>query len=112
MGCQVIPHVLRLLDRHPAPSHQSCPSPIGLGASAMTGPGDFPIIGVGASAGGVEALKGLLRGMPSKPGLALVVITHLSPDHESLLHEILAHQTELPVHVAVDGMAVESGRIY
>lgn len=72
----------------------------------------FPIIGVGASAGGIEAIEGLLRGMPSQPELALVIVTHLSPNRESLLHEIVARYTDLPVHVATDGMEVEKDNIY
>ena len=78
----------------------------------MSGADNFPIIGVGASAGGIEAIEGFLRGMPAEPGLALVIVTHLSPDRESLLHEIVARYTDLPVHVATDGMAVEKNQIY
>ena len=80
--------------------------------SPENGAGAFPIVGVGASAGGVEALEGLLRGMPQEPGLALVIVTHLSPDRESLLPEILARFTDIPVQVCVDGMEVENNRIY
>ena len=72
----------------------------------------FPIIGVGASAGGVEALEGLMRGLPAEPGLALVIVTHLSPDRESLLHEVVARYTKLPVQIAADGMEVECDHIY
>jgi two-component system, chemotaxis family, CheB/CheR fusion protein len=72
----------------------------------------FPIIGVGASAGGIEALEGLLRGIPPEPGFALVIVTHLSPHRESLLHEIVARYTDLAVHVAADGAEVEKNRIY
>ena len=72
----------------------------------------FPIVGVGASAGGVEALEGFFGGMPAKPGLALVIITHLSPERESKLHEVIARYTELPVHVAEDGRVVEQDHVY
>ena len=68
---------------------------------------DFPIVGVGASAGGVEALEGFFRGMPDGPGLGIVIVTHLSPNHESMLHEIVSRYTQLPVYVAADGMLVE-----
>ncbi|WP_408637072.1 chemotaxis protein CheB [Paraburkholderia sp. RL17-368-BIF-A] len=44
---------------------------------------NFPVVGVGASAGAVEALEGFFRGMPQAPGLAFVIVTHLSPDRES-----------------------------
>jgi two-component system CheB/CheR fusion protein len=67
---------------------------------------------VGASAGGIEALEGFLRGLPPRPSLAVVVVTHLSPDRESRLHEILARYTNLPVEVAADGQRVETDHVY
>jgi two-component system CheB/CheR fusion protein len=73
---------------------------------------DFPIVGVGASAGGVEALEGFFRGLPAEPGVALVLVTHLSPNHESVLHEIVGRYTQLPVHVAVDDMPVAMNHVY
>ena len=72
----------------------------------------FPIVGVGASAGGIEALAGLLKGLPPQPGLALAIVTHLSPDRESLLPEIVARYAPLPVHICADGMQVENNQIY
>src|SRR5256885_9888552 len=72
----------------------------------------FPIVGVGASAGGVEALEGFFQGVPPKPGLAFVVVTHLSPDRESLLHEIIARYTDLGVVVAEDGIEVRPDCVY
>jgi two-component system CheB/CheR fusion protein len=62
----------------------------------------FPIVGVGASAGGVEALSGLFKNIPPRPGMAFVVVTHLNPARESLLHEILERYTDMPVSVAAD----------
>jgi two-component system, chemotaxis family, CheB/CheR fusion protein len=78
----------------------------------VTDSADFPIICVGASAGGVEALQGFFLGLPSQPGLALVIVTHLSPDRESVLHEILGRFTDLPVQVAANAMDVEVDHIY
>ncbi len=72
----------------------------------------FPIVGVGASAGGIEALEGFFRGLPDAPGVALVIVTHLSPERESKLHEIVARYTQLPVHVAADGLRVETDHVY
>ncbi|HEX4480999.1 MAG TPA: CheR family methyltransferase [Rudaea sp.] len=72
----------------------------------------FPIVGVGASAGGVEALEGFFRGLPDEPGIALVVVTHLSPTRESVLHEIIARYTNMPIYIADDGMEVEANSIY
>ncbi len=78
----------------------------------MNGRERFPIAGIGASAGGVEALEGFFRGLPDQPRLALVVVTHLSPERESRLHEIIARYTSLPVHVAADGARVEPDHVY
>jgi two-component system CheB/CheR fusion protein len=64
----------------------------------------FPIVGVGASAGGVEALEALFRPMPAEPGMAFVVVTHLGPNHESMLAEIIARHTAMPVHPIVTGI--------
>ena len=80
--------------------------------SHTKGAAAFPIVGVGASAGGIEALEGFLRGVPHDPGLALVIVTHLSPDRDSLLPEILARFTDIPVQICVDGMEIENNRIY
>lgn len=74
--------------------------------------GRFPIVGVGASAGGLKALESLFKGMPAEPGMAFVVITHLAPDRESLLGEILSRHAAMPIVSARDGQAVEPNRIY
>ena len=68
----------------------------------MTAAAPFPIVGVGASAGGIEALKGFFAGIPEAPGFAVVIITHLNPARQSLLHEIVARHTRMPVHIATD----------
>lgn len=74
--------------------------------------GNFPVVGIGASAGGIEALEGFFHGLPPRPGVALVIVTHLGPDRESLLHEIIRRYTELSVHIAADNMRVEVNCIY
>ncbi|RYG35096.1 MAG: hypothetical protein EON93_07080, partial [Burkholderiales bacterium] len=53
------------------------------------------IVGIGASAGGVEALGGFFSGLTDAPGLGFVIVTHLSPDRESLLPEIVARYTRM-----------------
>ena len=70
------------------------------------------IVGVGASAGGFEAFQSLLARLPEAHSLAIVLVQHLDPDHESLLPELLSKRTKTPVHVAEDGVAVEGGNIY
>ena len=72
----------------------------------------FPTVGIGASAGGIEALEGFFRGVPNDPGLAFVVVTHLSPDRESALHEIIGRYTNLGVHIATDDLLVEANNVY
>lgn len=72
----------------------------------------FPIVGVGASAGGLEALEALLGAMPVEPGIAIVVVVHLDPTHVSLLPELLEKRTQLPVVQILDGMIVEPNRVY
>ncbi|WP_192499169.1 CheR family methyltransferase [Skermanella pratensis] len=74
--------------------------------------GIFPIIGIGASAGGVEALTSLFKRMPPQSAAAFVIVTHLAAHRESLLPEILARCTEMPVATAQDGQRVECGHVY
>jgi len=71
-----------------------------------------PIVGIGASAGGLEVFKRLLVDLPDDTGFALVLIQHLDPNHQSLLSEILARATAMPVHEASDGMRLEANHIY
>ena len=72
----------------------------------------FYVVGVGASAGGLDALERFFSEAPKNAGLAYVVIQHLSPDYKSLMDEILAKRTAMPVHVAEDGMDVEPNNVY
>jgi two-component system, chemotaxis family, CheB/CheR fusion protein len=57
----------------------------------------FPIVGVGASAGGLEAVTQLLRALPLNTGAGFVIVQHLAPDHPSNLAEILSRATKIPV---------------
>jgi two-component system CheB/CheR fusion protein len=70
------------------------------------------IVGIGASAGGLEAIEAFFKHMPSDSGVAFVVIQHLSPDHKSLMAELLSKRTQMPVHRAEDGMVVEPDAVY
>ena len=72
----------------------------------------FPIVGVGASAGGVEALEGFFGGVPEDSGCGFVIITHLSPDRRSLLPEIVSRFTRMPVRVAEDRVAVAPNEVH
>ena len=57
----------------------------------------FPIVGVGASAGGLEAFTQLLKALPLDTGMGFVLVQHLDPEHESALTQILSRATSLPV---------------
>ena len=70
------------------------------------------VVGIGASAGGLEALQQFLTFLPGDTGMAFVIIQHLSPDHKSLLADILSKDTAMPVVEAQDGMRVKRNHIY
>ena len=70
------------------------------------------VVGIGASAGGLEALQQFLTFLPGDTGMAFVIIQHLSPDHKSLLADILGKDTTMPVVEARDGMRVQRNHIY
>jgi two-component system CheB/CheR fusion protein len=72
----------------------------------------FPIVGMGASAGGLEAFTELLRHLPTDTGMAFVLIQHLSPHQKSLLTEILSRTTSMPVVEAQDELVVEPNHVY
>jgi two-component system CheB/CheR fusion protein len=72
----------------------------------------FTVVGIGASAGGVEALRSFFAASPAASGMAYVVIQHLAPDHESLMAEILGRCTAMPVAQIEDGMAVQPDHVY
>ncbi|WP_445633210.1 protein-glutamate O-methyltransferase [Nostoc sp. DSM 114161] len=72
----------------------------------------FPIVAMGASAGGLQAFTQLLVHLPNDTGMAFVVIQHLSPNKKSLLSEILSQTTQMPVHEVQDGMVVEPNHVY
>ncbi|RZT42489.1 CheR family methyltransferase [Cupriavidus agavae] len=73
---------------------------------------NFPVVGIGASAGGVEALKTFFETLPARTGAAYVIVVHLSPDHESLLPEILGGVTSMPVIQVTDAVPVEANHVY
>jgi two-component system CheB/CheR fusion protein len=70
------------------------------------------VVGIGASAGGLEALKAFFGAMPPKTGLVFVVVVHLDPTHESLMPELLSHSTHLTVEQARDRQPLETDHVY
>lgn len=72
----------------------------------------FPVVGIAASAGGLEAFTHLLQHLPTDTGMAFVLIQHLDPNYKSLLSEILAKTTQMPVREVLSGMTVEPNSVY
>src|SRR6187399_638446 len=70
------------------------------------------IIGIGASAGGMEAIHDLFDYMPANTGFSFVVVQHLSPDYKSLMAELLSKHTTMQVREASENMVIEPDRIY
>jgi two-component system CheB/CheR fusion protein len=72
----------------------------------------FPVVGIGASAGGVEALEAFFDGTRADSGMAFIVVQHLSPEHQSLMAEILSRHTSMPVIQIRDGMPIAANHVY
>ena len=74
----------------------------------------FPVIGIGASAGGLAAFEAFFSAIPgdTKPGMAFVLVQHLAPDHKSILADLIQSYTPMRVFEVVDGMTVEANCVY
>ncbi|MDX1518706.1 MAG: chemotaxis protein CheB, partial [Gammaproteobacteria bacterium] len=81
-------------------------------ASKTTAVEQHFIVGLGASAGGLEALEAFFSNMPVDTGMSFVVIQHLAPDFKSLMDELLTRHTDMAIHIAENNMAVEPNSIY
>lgn len=88
------------------PTSQLCPEDKEVSCDA------FPIVGIGASAGGLEALEQFFNNTPEESGMAFVVVQHLSPDFRSLMDELLGRRTRIPIVRVEDGMKIRQNRIY
>ncbi|HEY2799963.1 MAG TPA: CheR family methyltransferase [Chthoniobacterales bacterium] len=78
-----------------------------------TAPNDsFPIAGIGASAGGLEAFTQLLKHLPADTGMGFVLVQHLDPQHESALTQLLARATAMPVQEVRNNLRVEANHVY
>ena len=97
------------------------PAPAELAPDQAEGPGDggprsvaetFPVVAIGASAGGIEAFTRLFENLPSDTGMAYVVITHLDPTHESALSSLLARTTRMEVQQVEDETRIRRNRVY
>ena len=72
----------------------------------------FPVVGLGASAGGLDAFKRLFKGLPADSGMAFVLIQHLDPTHQSMMVDLLAGHTAMTLQQAADGMRLEPNHVY
>src|SRR5712691_11823425 len=91
------------LDPRPAPA-----SPEDQATRAIA----HPVVGIGASAGGLEAFRLLLKSLPPDTGLAFVLVQHLDPGHESMLTSLLSKATQMPVAEVKEGMRAEPNHVY
>lgn len=73
---------------------------------------DFPVVGIGASAGGLEAIGTFFRQMPSDCGMAFVVVLHLSPDHQSVADRIIQEATAMPVRQVSEPVPIQRNHVY
>ncbi|HIH94822.1 TPA: PAS domain S-box protein [Methanosarcina acetivorans] len=75
---------------------------------------EFPIVGIGASAGGLVAFEAFFSAIPDSlgPGIAFVVVQHLDPKHKSILTDLISHYTNMPVYEVTNGMDVEPNCVY
>jgi two-component system, chemotaxis family, CheB/CheR fusion protein len=97
------------------PNDQSTAVADTLGEEAKTDvtmPSAFRVVGIGASAGGLESLERFFGAMPVDSGMAFVVVQHLSPDFKTLMAELLARYSDMKITLAVDGELVEPNHVY
>ena len=79
---------------------------------AIENPSKFRVVGIGASAGGLESLEQFFANLPPNPGMAFVVVQHLSPDFRSVMDELLSRHCDMPVQQAEDGIEIEANHVY
>src|ERR1700719_1707175 len=91
----------------PPPSRRSSPR-----RGSPPGHDSFPIVGLGASAGGLDATRRLLAALPPGTGMAFILIQHLDPTHASMMVDLLAGHTPMKVQQAADGMPLEREHVY
>ena len=87
-------------------------APAAVPATQAPAPDPAYVVGIGSSAGGLEALRPLIRALQPDADCALVIAQHLSPQHESLMTPLLARETDIPVQLVEDGAPLRRGHIY
>ncbi|MDB6084075.1 MAG: torS, partial [Gammaproteobacteria bacterium] len=96
-------------DATPSGNPEDVSAPIDLGTRSRL---PFPVVGIGASAGGIQALRTFFEATSAQTGMAYIVVLHLSPEHDSLMAEILGRYTSMPVHQIEDAMPIEPNHVY
>lgn len=106
----------RKRSKTPEPSQSATQAPDGSdnGAKSVSEENDgmFPVVGIGASAGGLEAFTALVSSLTADTGMAFVAVSHLDPNHPSALADILARSTSMPVIDVVNGQSIAPNTIY
>jgi two-component system CheB/CheR fusion protein len=92
----------------PSPESQDPCEERNLGAEPL----GCPIVGISASAGGLEAFTALLKHLPLDTGMGFVLVQHLDPHHESALTHLLSRATSLPIHEVTNDLRVEANHVY
>ena len=97
-----------------SPSLEVPLAPVNLAAAETPSTASFPIVGIGASAGGLAAFEAFFSGMPSdaEPGMAFVLVQHLAPDHKSILSDLIQRYTRMQAFEVADGMVVQPNCAY
>jgi two-component system CheB/CheR fusion protein len=109
MAKREAPSKKRASPAEPEPKPKGAAGPLNLSPRAQ-----FPIVGIGASAGGLAAFEAFLSAVPpdNESAMAVVLVQHLSPDHKSILSELVQRYTHMQVYVVEDGMRVKPGCVY
>lgn len=105
-------HSKKALGTHKGAAKEKQTRPIAEQAKPTQSPEDVLVVGVGASAGGQSAFRTLLSHFSKDSDMALVLITHLAPNYESILTELLAKNCPMPIHKIIDGMVIENSHVY
>ena len=103
-----------MTDRHKADASATESLPVASPPQPFTPITGFPVVGIGASAGGLAAFEAFFAGMPAEgePGMAFVLVQHLAPDHKSMLSELIRRYTRMQVFEVEDGMQVQANCTY
>jgi len=94
------------------PARRAASSGVSANQRSATRAANFPVVGIGASAGGLDACKRFIAALPPETGMAFILIQHLDPTHESMMVELLAAHTAMTVVQAAEGMPVEREHLY